>query len=313
MKKAFEQMMTFMEKNEQVIGELPTIPHNDVFLLREKLIEEEWVKLHDAMMVDDLAQIADGLADLCYVVIGTAASYGIYLPEIWEHIHANNMLKSGGKRDDGKVQKHEGHKPVDFQMLLDTQRPLDKLVMKQPPPPPPNELLKESDLESRDMPVEPKMCAKMGDVITVKGVQWKCIGTGVGSYASVGDDSNGEVVLSKRLCEQHNWKKPFQACTAACDLYGKDTCLLAGKVTVVDSETKIDTSHHRNDCDCDLYKEPKEPEMDTNVPMKTIGDDGNKTVEVDTQPMDNTRSFRGPSKGVRRNSGRNLSEKRKDF
>jgi predicted HAD superfamily Cof-like phosphohydrolase len=72
-------------------------------LLRERLIQEEFDELKEAMGNDDLPAIAKELADLLYVVYGTAVSYGIDMDPVFREVHRSNMSKVGGyKREDGK-------------------------------------------------------------------------------------------------------------------------------------------------------------------------------------------------------------------
>ncbi len=59
--------------------------------------------------IPQLVEIADGLADLIYVAIGTALEYGIDLDRIFSVVHAANMRKVGGPtRSDGKILKPPG-------------------------------------------------------------------------------------------------------------------------------------------------------------------------------------------------------------
>jgi len=67
-------------------------------------------ELVQSIMDGNIVGIADGIADLLYVVVGTADVFGIDIQPIFEHVHASNMSKLGedGKpilREDGKVLK----------------------------------------------------------------------------------------------------------------------------------------------------------------------------------------------------------------
>lgn len=93
--------------------------------LRLNLIEEEWYELtqefyepQDYMLKDkvDKTKVAKELADLLYVVYGTAATFGIDIDRVFDEVHKSNMSKLGedGKpvyREDGKVLKGPNYQP----------------------------------------------------------------------------------------------------------------------------------------------------------------------------------------------------------
>lgn len=84
--------------------------------LRVALLEEEVGEFVAASQRSDLVGIADALADIVYVVYGTALTYGIDLNAVLREVHRSNMSKLGqdGKpmlRDDGKVIKSELYFP----------------------------------------------------------------------------------------------------------------------------------------------------------------------------------------------------------
>jgi predicted HAD superfamily Cof-like phosphohydrolase len=128
MRNAFLQLLEFHRAfcPEQV-GTTPKAPDLDTVALRTRLMEEELRETREAMWHGDLPEIADGLADLIYVAIGTAVAYGIDLPAVWEAVHASNMRKNdGGKRADGKVLKGPNFSPPDIKAILDNQRPIEE-------------------------------------------------------------------------------------------------------------------------------------------------------------------------------------------
>lgn len=95
-------------------------------ILRVTLLEEEVGELIIAMNARDLAGIADALADITYVVYGTALTYGIDLDAILGEVHRSNMSKldHDGKpilRADGKVLKSELYSPPDVAAVLHRQ------------------------------------------------------------------------------------------------------------------------------------------------------------------------------------------------
>jgi predicted HAD superfamily Cof-like phosphohydrolase len=91
--------------------------------LRVALLQEEVGEFITASEKGDLVAIADALADIAYVVYGTALTYGIDLDSVLREVHRSNMSKLGndGKpliRDDGKVLKSERYFPPDIASVL---------------------------------------------------------------------------------------------------------------------------------------------------------------------------------------------------
>jgi predicted HAD superfamily Cof-like phosphohydrolase len=83
--------------------------------LRLRLIREEAAEVEDELFSNDKKKLAKELADLLYVVYGTAATYGIHIDEVFNRVHESNMSKLGedGKpvyRNDGKVLKGPNYK-----------------------------------------------------------------------------------------------------------------------------------------------------------------------------------------------------------
>ena len=99
-------------------------------VLRERLIQEEFEELKEAMGARDLAAIAKELADLLYVVYGTAVSYGIDMGPVFSEVHRSNMSKIGGcKREDGKWVKPPTYSPAAIEPLIaEQQRPREQTV-----------------------------------------------------------------------------------------------------------------------------------------------------------------------------------------
>jgi len=107
---------------ELTINTKPILPELDVLLLRVKLISEECIELIDALGERDLVKVADGIADVLYVVYGTAVTCGIDVEPLFSEIHRSNMTKVGGtKRDDGKVLKPDTYSPPDVAKILQMQ------------------------------------------------------------------------------------------------------------------------------------------------------------------------------------------------
>lgn len=110
--------------------------------LRRKLIEEESAELLDALSVIEnllpsldtlarlrlLAKVADGIADLVYVALGGAVSFGIDMEPIWQMVHEANMAKIGGSiREDGKILKPQNWiHPNVKEALINQMTPLER-------------------------------------------------------------------------------------------------------------------------------------------------------------------------------------------
>jgi predicted HAD superfamily Cof-like phosphohydrolase len=95
----------------------------DLAKLRVALLEEEVGEFVAASEKGDLIGIADALADIVYVIYGTALTYGIDLDSVLREVHRSNMSKltSEGKplmREDGKVLKSERYFPPDIAAAL---------------------------------------------------------------------------------------------------------------------------------------------------------------------------------------------------
>lgn len=106
------------------ISEVPTVHVGDgQAALRQSLVDEEVAELRRAVMDGDLVEIADALADIVYVVYGTAWVYGIDLDAVLAEVHSSNMTKLGAdgrpiRRADGKVLKGPDFRPPDIAAVL---------------------------------------------------------------------------------------------------------------------------------------------------------------------------------------------------
>lgn len=102
-----------------VVNTTPTTVGEDTRLLRTRLIQEEFEELKEAMASDDLPAVAKEMADLLYVVYGTAVSYGIDIAPVFREVHRSNMSKVGGyKREDGKWVKPATYSPARIEPIL---------------------------------------------------------------------------------------------------------------------------------------------------------------------------------------------------
>lgn len=70
------------------------------------LIQEEFNETWEAYNNGDLVEVADGLADMVWVIMGMANTLGIPFEDVWNEVRASNMSKC----IDGKVIKNEAGK-----------------------------------------------------------------------------------------------------------------------------------------------------------------------------------------------------------
>lgn len=78
---------------------------------RCKLIDEELMELRLANEERDLVSVADALADLLYVVLGTAVEFGIDAQRVFDEVHRSNMTKTPLDPATKKGGKGPGYEP----------------------------------------------------------------------------------------------------------------------------------------------------------------------------------------------------------
>lgn len=140
MNKVQQQVTEFHIAGGHLLNRLPTLVDDKTKSLRKRLISEEAEELFDAMEAKDLVLVADALADLLYVVYGTAVSFGIDMQPISDEVHRSNMTKfstAGAyektcdetgkslKDEGGKTLKPPCYEPPALASILATQVPID--------------------------------------------------------------------------------------------------------------------------------------------------------------------------------------------
>ncbi|HKO31031.1 MAG TPA: MazG nucleotide pyrophosphohydrolase domain-containing protein [Nitrospiraceae bacterium] len=124
---ADEQAMVeaFHRTFDIVVNPVPTVADERTRALRVRLIQEEFDELKQALETEDLSSIAKEMADLLYVVYGTAVSYGIDMDPVFREVHRSNMSKLGGhKREDGKWVKPATYSPARIELIVAEKGPL---------------------------------------------------------------------------------------------------------------------------------------------------------------------------------------------
>ena len=137
MKDLQEKVRKFMTAAEQDIRNLPGLPPEKVIELGLKLITEELHELHQAIFdaqvmqgpqwTDEqrrakLADVADAIGDLLYVVTWNGLAWGFNMPAIMEEIQRANLAKFGPgswKDENGKQRKPPGWTPPDIEQFMD--------------------------------------------------------------------------------------------------------------------------------------------------------------------------------------------------
>ena len=121
-------MVTEFHKTYDVaISDKPILPVSSLRELRMDLLEEEYEEYKLGEVNNDLVEIADALADMLYIIHGTAITYGLPIVEIFNEVHASNMSKLGldGKpirRADGKILKGPNYFKPDIKKIIEAHR-----------------------------------------------------------------------------------------------------------------------------------------------------------------------------------------------
>ncbi len=128
MKDAIAKVKEFHRVYKCPIGEKPSseLVTRELRILRDSLLQEEVDELKDAEKVKDLVEITDALADILYIVYGTAITYGLedVLPLAFDEVHRSNMSKLDEHgnpifRIDGKVLKGLNYTPPNIKQFLE--------------------------------------------------------------------------------------------------------------------------------------------------------------------------------------------------
>ena len=99
----YNAVQQFHSKVLGIEDTLPTFVLPVKFSQRVAFMEEEIEELGQAYINEDLVGVADALADLIYVAIGTAHMMGIDMDKVFRVVHAANMRKQRGITKRGMV------------------------------------------------------------------------------------------------------------------------------------------------------------------------------------------------------------------
>jgi predicted HAD superfamily Cof-like phosphohydrolase len=116
-----EDVEKFMMAGDQPIQENLTLngAQQELYM---NLITEEYKETLEAFHEKDVIEVADGLADMVWVIMGMCSSCGIDFEKVWNEVKASNMSKfidgKAIKNEDGKIMKPEAYFRPDIKKVL---------------------------------------------------------------------------------------------------------------------------------------------------------------------------------------------------
>ena len=123
-----EDVTEFMTAADQYVGTKPHLNDDNMAQasLYIDLIDEEFRELCDGFLRRHIGDIADGGADLVWVVQGLFTTLGVDFDQVWNEVRASNMSKVSDngkikKREDGKILKPESYFKPDIERVLKEQ------------------------------------------------------------------------------------------------------------------------------------------------------------------------------------------------
>jgi predicted HAD superfamily Cof-like phosphohydrolase len=113
-----EAVLEFHNKFNIPVGE--SFQDRDRRQLRLSLLVEEFNEYLEGEMANDKVAIADALADMIYIICGTALEYGIPLAVVFDEVQRSNMTKNPSQnREDGKILKGPDFEPPRIREIMD--------------------------------------------------------------------------------------------------------------------------------------------------------------------------------------------------
>lgn len=93
---SLNQVAQFHQTFGAPIVDKPTIPSAERCQLRVSLLAEELEELREAIVANDIVEIADALCDLQYVLSGAILEFGMgeKFVELFNEVHRSNMSKA---------------------------------------------------------------------------------------------------------------------------------------------------------------------------------------------------------------------------
>jgi len=107
-----DEVEEFMIAGDQDVPDFGGLESDQAHLYMN-LISEEYGETLQAFKKQDLVEVADGLVDMVWVIMGMASTLDIDFGAVWEEVRASNMSKfvdgKAIKNKDGKIMKPEGY------------------------------------------------------------------------------------------------------------------------------------------------------------------------------------------------------------
>lgn len=111
----FTDVVNLHKTFEIPLPERPTLLSAATAQFRLKLLQEELDEIAEAIDDESLIKLADGLADLVYVALGTAAMAGVPFDEVFQIVHEANLTKQRAPAEQTKRgYKYDLIKPAGF-------------------------------------------------------------------------------------------------------------------------------------------------------------------------------------------------------
>ena len=111
----------FMKSGEQGVRSELSLEGDQASLYMD-LITEEYQETLSAFENSDLIEVADGLADMVWVIMGMCNSCGIDFDSVWQEVKASNMSKFPNgkaiKNEHGKIMKPDSYFKPNIKKVL---------------------------------------------------------------------------------------------------------------------------------------------------------------------------------------------------
>ena len=119
----FEKVRLFMKTFNQEVKTKSALSSGKINSLRISLISEELEELKQAMLDNNIVEVADALTDILYVTYGAGHAFGINLDKCFNEVQESNMSKldTNGKpifNEHGKVMKGPNYFKPDLSKFL---------------------------------------------------------------------------------------------------------------------------------------------------------------------------------------------------